>query len=227
MQKIYANFDKKSIEKLPIELFQGRIFTVSTVSETNKAVKYLRRFPMLGIDTETRPNFSRETSYKVSLLQVSTQDTCFLFRLNATGIPDSLAGLLANKKQLKIGLSIKDDIHALNARRNIDFGRHIELQELVRAVGIFDMSLQKIYANLFGKKISKNKRLSNWEAPILTDGQKHYAATDAWACIQIYRRLEQLRTDPDYEYIAPMDDRRMFNIWIDTLLRQIQHHHHV
>ena len=56
-----------------------------------------------------------------------------------------------------------------------------------------DMSLQKIYGNLFGGKISKSQQLSNWEADQLTIPQQHYAAIDAWACLQIYRLLQELK----------------------------------
>jgi ribonuclease D len=52
-----------------------------------------------------------------------------------------------------------------------------------------DISLQKIYAILFGERISKNQRLTNWEADTLTEGQQHYAAIDAWACLRIYDHL--------------------------------------
>ena len=48
---------------------------------------------------------------------------------------------------------------------------------------------QKIYAILFQKKISKGQRLSNWEADVLTSSQQKYAALDAWACLQIYKQL--------------------------------------
>ena len=73
------------------------------------------------------------------------------------------------------------------------------------------------------KKISKNKRLTNWEAPVLTKEQKLYAATDAWACVRIYRRLEEFRLGLDYEYIAPMDDSRMLDIWIRHITEHIKH----
>lgn len=220
MLKIHANIDKRLIEQMPPVLFEGRIFTINTVEEANKAVKYLKTFPMIGLDTETRPSFQRGAGYKVGLLQLSTLDTCFLFRLNRIGIPDSLKQLLASRKQIKVGLSMKDDIRALNGRREFKFGRYVELQTRVREVGVLDMSLQKIYANLFGHKISKSKRLTNWEAPILTEAQKRYAATDAWACLQIYNLLEELRTGLDYEYISPMDDNRMFDIYINKLLAE-------
>ncbi len=220
MLKIYANIDKRLIEQMPPVLFEGRIFTINTVEEADKAVKYLKTFPVIGIDTETRPNFQRGQGYKVALLQVSTIDTCFLFRLNRIGIPESLKKLLSSRKQIKIGLSMKDDIRALNGRCEFKFGRYVELQQRVREVGILDLSLQKIYANLFGRKISKSKRLTNWEAPTLTEAQKRYAATDAWACLKIYDLLEQLRTGLDYEYISPMDDNRMFGIYISSLISE-------
>ena len=75
----------------------------------------------------------------------------------------------------------------------------IELQEYVRMFGIQDKSLQKIYGILFGEKISKSQRLSNWEAEHLTEPQKQYAAPDAWACLNIYNRLQELKVTGDYE----------------------------
>ncbi len=207
---------------MPLESFEGRIVTISTKSECDKATDYLKKFEFVGIDTETRPNFNSTDSNKVALLQISTDDTCFLFRLNRMGIPDSLAALLANTRQAKIGLSLHDDIRALNQRRPIKIPRIVELQRMVKEIGILDMSLQKIYANLFGKRISKSKRLTNWEAPTLDVGQKRYAAIDAWACLRIYRQLCHFRAGEEYEYIAPMDDNRMFDIWQTILLNDLK-----
>lgn len=224
MQTIYANIDKSAIEQMETEQFDGRIITITTKTETDKAVSYLQSFPVVGIDTETRPCFSKHESHKVCLLQISTPDTCFLFRLNLTDIPDSLANLLADPNQIKVGLSLKDDIRALNARRKIMFSRYVELQNKVRDIGIQDKSLQKIYANIFGKKISKNKRLTNWEAPSLSEGQKRYAATDAWACLKIYNELEKLTVTREYIYVSPMNDLRMIDIWTDHVVKQTLAH---
>ena len=70
-------------------------------------------------------------------------------------------------------------------------GNWIELQDYVPRFGIQEKSLQKIYAILFGKKISKSQRLSNWEADTLTGAQQLYAATDAWATLRIYQKLNE------------------------------------
>ena len=155
-----------------------------------------------AVDTETRPSFKRGTTHKVALLQISTSDTCFLFRLNQIGMPPSLQEFLMSDT-LKIGLSLKDDFTMLRRRKDVhaEEGNWIELQDYVGRFGIEDRSLQKIFANLFGQKISKSQRLSNWEAETLSEGQMKYAATDAWACVEIYNCLSELERTGAYELI--------------------------
>lgn len=199
MRILYNKFDKKQIPGLPRVLFEGRIFVIQTETEADKAVDYLMTAPLLGFDTETRPSFKKGMMNKVSLLQLSTDDTCFLFRLNNMGIPPSVVRLLQDEGVAKVGLSLHDDFVSL--RRRMDFvpKGFLDLQEYVKGFGISDLSLQKLYANIFGQKITKGQRLTNWEADVLTEGQKLYAATDAWACIRIFRELEELKRTGDYE----------------------------
>lgn len=180
---------KELIAGLPVEQFPGRIIVLTTEKEANKAIDYLLKFPLVGFDTETRPSFKKGQTNKVSLLQVSTDDTCFLFRLNYMGFPSSVCEFFASKDVMKVGLSLRDDFNALRKRANIHPENYVDLQSVVGGFGIEDVSLQKIYAILFQKKISKGQRLTNWEADVLTDSQKKYAALDAWACLQIYKEL--------------------------------------
>ncbi|MBO5750613.1 MAG: 3'-5' exonuclease domain-containing protein 2 [Bacteroidaceae bacterium] len=193
MRIIKEAFDKKEIGALPVASFEGRIIIVQSETESDKAVWYLLSQQILGIDTETRPSFRKGQTHQVALLQVSTVDTCFLFRLNMIGITESIKRLLEDCSVIKVGLSLKDDMHQLSKRADFTPGMFIELQHEVKKIGIKDMSLQKIYANLFSKRISKGQQLSNWEADTLTPQQKAYAATDAWACIMIYNELNELK----------------------------------
>ncbi len=182
-----------------VEAFSGKIVTIQTEADAQKAVDFLLSKSLVGVDTETRPSFVSGRNYKVALLQVSTEDTCFLFRLNYIGLPDAVRRLLEDNSVLKIGLSLKDDFGALRKRADFQPGAFVELQSYVREFGITDMSLQKIYAILFGRRISKSQRLTNWEAEVLNDKQKLYAATDAWACLMMYRYMEELRQIGDYQ----------------------------
>lgn len=185
--------------------FDGRIIVIQTELEAEKAVDYLLTHPIVGIDTETRPSFKRGVINKVALLQVSTYDTCFLFRLNMIGMCSPIVRLLNHPTLVKVGLSLKDDIRLLHNVGDFADTKFVDLQKIVGQVGICDMSLQKIYANLFGQKISKRQRLSNWEVDVLNDKQKEYAAIDAWACLKIYDRIEELKTSGDYEVIPVVE----------------------
>lgn len=199
---IYNKYNKNAISNLPIASFEGRVIVVLTEAEAEKAVDYLLTVDILGMDTETRPSFKRGQTFKVALLQVSTRDTCFLFRLNLIGLCPAVIRLLENTTVPMIGLSWHDDLRMLKKRGEFTPGHFIELQNMVGDIGIKDLSLQKIYANLFLKKISKRQRLTNWEMPVLNDQQKIYAATDAWACIMIYEEIMRLKTTGDYDLIV-------------------------
>ena len=203
---VYNKFDKARISSLPITQFDGRIIVILTPGETEKAVRYLLSQEILGFDTETRPSFKRGHQHKVSLLQVSTPDTCFLFRLNHTGLTPALIQLLEDKTVKKIGLSWHDDINSLQKIGEFKIGHFIDIQDHVKDIGIEDLSLQKLFANLFGQKISKRQQLSNWEADVLNEKQKIYAATDAWACIKIYKEIIRLKETNDYELIIKEED---------------------
>ena len=198
---IYKRFSKQEIADLPLAEFGGRIVVIFSESEAERAVDFLLTQPFLGIDTETRPSFRRGKLNQVSLLQVATDEICFLFRLNMMGITPAIVRLLENTEVPMIGLSLKDDIVSLKRRQNFTPGRFIDLQKMVGQLGIEDMSLQKLYANFFGQKISKRQQLTNWDADVLSDRQKRYAATDAWACIQMYREIGRLEATHDYELI--------------------------
>lgn len=195
---LYEKFDKARIATLPRVLFEGRIEVVVSASEAARAVRFLLSQPILGIDTETRPSFKRGDVHHVALLQVSTHDICFLFRLNHTGLTPDIVRLLEDTTVPKIGLSLTDDMNALHKLGDFKPGLFIDLQHHVRELGIEDLSLQKLYANFFGQKISKRQQLSNWERDILDDNQKGYAATDAWACIMLYEELLRLKATGEY-----------------------------
>jgi ribonuclease D len=180
---------KDEVNLLPVVIFEGKITLVDELSKIDPAIEELRRSAIVGLDTETKPSFTRGTHHKVSLVQISTLDHCFLFRLNKTNFPPALADFLSDESVRKIGLSLRDDFSGLNKHHIFKPANFVDIQSIAQSYGIMELSLQKIYAILFEKKISKSQRLSNWESPELTEQQQRYAATDAWASLQIYLRL--------------------------------------
>ena len=198
---IYNKIDKATIGKLKKVVFYGRIIVVYTDQEAEKAVDYLLSQPILGFDTETRPAFEKGKHYKCALLQVAAKNCCFLFRLNQLGMCSAVRRLLSDTKVTKVGLAWNNDLLSLRQLGPFDTGTFIDLQDIVKEIGIEDQSLVKIYANLFNERISKTDRLSNWERDVLKDSQKVYAAIDAWACIRIYEEIKRLQSTNDYELI--------------------------
>lgn len=203
MKQLFTKTDKHLIPSLPRFTFPGRIFVIQGRAEAERAVRALERQKIIGIDTETRPTFRRGVSYKVALLQISTMDTCFLFRLNFFGFIPALQRLLSSQDIVKVGLSLKDDFHMLRLRHDFTPGAYIDIQDEIKEMGIEDMSLQKIFANIFHQRISKTAQLSNWENDVLTDAQKLYAATDAYACLVLYNEIRNLKKTGKYELLPP------------------------
>ncbi|MCM1096084.1 MAG: 3'-5' exonuclease domain-containing protein 2 [Terasakiella sp.] len=198
---------KEAVAEMPVVVFTGGITVVDTPEMARVALRELTRARVVGFDTETRPSFHRGRTHKVALMQLSTDEHCFLFRLNKIGIPQSLRHFLEDPEVIKIGLSVHDDFAVM--RRIVEDLQpqgFVDLQDYVKFFNIHDISLQKIYAIIFGEKISKNQRLTNWEAETLTGPQQVYAATDAWACLKLYRYLRQGMYDPDASpYIVSRD----------------------
>lgn len=181
---------------MPVARFEGKIHVIDNAADARAAVAFLMRQPYIGFDTETRPSFHKGELHNVALVQLSTLDECFLFRVNRMGFTEPLRQLMESADVLKVGLSTKDDFHGLNRLAPFTPGGFVELQNYVKKYNIADMSLQKVYAIIFGEHISKGQRLTNWEAPSLTPPQQSYAALDAWACLKIYLCLSRGEFDP-------------------------------
>lgn len=187
--------EKEEFNQLPIVGYSGNIVVANNVEEAEAAIEAIRAaHSVVGFDTETRPAFVKGVTYKVCLVQLSVGKTAYLFRLNLMGgIPECLKSLLEDNTIIKVGLSTHDDFQNLRKWEETLAPRGIiELQHLVKGYGIEEMSLAKIYALLFHKRISKRQRLTNWEAPNLTDKQLSYAAFDAVACVEIYTELTRM-----------------------------------
>ena len=189
-----AKIDKEIVKDLPIAQTDCQIELIDSPDEVDKAVKYLLRSKVVGFDTESKPSFTKGKSNKIALMQISTQKRCFLFHLQMIGKNQRLKEFLENENIKKIGVAIHGDLRNLRVWSKFEPKNFVDLQNIVGDYGIEELGLQKIYAIVFGKKISKSQQLSNWEAKILNRAQQVYAATDAWACRQIYLKLTKNKT---------------------------------
>lgn len=180
---------KDEINELPLLKFEGKIHLVTNRESFNHAIKILNQETLIGFDTETKPSFKKGEVYKVSLLQLSTASEAFLFRLNKFPFQGELVDLLANENIIKTGIAIHDDIKGLQKLSHFEPGGFVELATLAKEQGIIHPGLRSLAAIILERRISKNSKISNWEAPRLTQGQLGYAALDAWLGQELYLHL--------------------------------------
>lgn len=198
---------KEALKDMPIVECVSEVVVIEDIDTAVKALDELNHERRVGFDTETRPTFRRGCSYNMSLIQISTLERSYLFRINKIGFIPQLRAFIENDAVMKIGLSLKDDFFVLHKLSEFAPNGFIDLQSYVRNFHIADSSLQKIYGIVFGERISKGQRLSNWEAPTLSPAQQHYAAIDAWACLRLYDYLHEGYFDPlSSPYIVPDDN---------------------
>lgn len=183
--------DNEQTSKLPAIEFRGEIRIIDREEQVEEACRYLASQPLIGFDTETRPSFKAGVSYRVSLLQLSSEKRCYLFRLNKIALSKPILRLLESPKLKKIGADVAGDLRSLRQLRHFRDGGFVDLQTIASEWGIEEKSLRKLSALVLGMRVSKAQRLSNWESATLTDKQQLYASTDAWACIKIYEKLCQ------------------------------------
>ena len=197
--RLFVSTPKEYVATLPRYQFGGRIIVVQGHSEAARAVQVLCRERILGFDTETRPVFHKGPMRPPALVQLATHDTCFLFRIHRGAIPSPLAALLSSPDVIKVGLSLGDDRAALNrAAARFEPQGWIDLQDTAKSLGLRDMGLARLFANVFGLRISKGQQRSNWEADVLSEAQKIYAATDAAACLRLYHVMRPLLEGAPY-----------------------------
>lgn len=204
---------KELVQWMPLAKFEGDVIVVDREEQVDEAVAYLSQQRVIGVDTESRPSFKRGVHYPTALVQISTEERCYLFRLTHIGMPQALADLFANSSVRKVGLAFRDDINGLRRRRDFRPRNCIDLQSIVGKYGILDLGLQKMFAICFGKKISKSQQLTNWENSHLTPEQARYASTDAWATLLIYLDLMETRPLPPKEAealrLADLEQQRL------------------
>ncbi len=179
------------IEALELAVFEGGIHVITKPGpELDHAIEHLSKQRFVGFDTETRPVFQpHQPRPHTALLQLSSSEEAFLFRLHSLGLPQEIADVMADPHITKIGAAVSEDIRGLQHYRKFEAKRFVDLQMLGSRYGIRDKSVRKMAAIILGLKVSKAQQCSNWEIPVLSPAQQQYAATDAWICEKMYKAL--------------------------------------
>ena len=187
----------EELAELDLSWFKGEIVLVDDLKTFYEVFPRLLGSDLLGFDTETRPTFTKGGRNQVSLIQLSTADLACLFRINKIGLPRELIELLADPNVIKAGVAVHDDIRFLKVVKKFNPEGFIDLQNFVKDYGIQIAGLKKLTGIVLGFRISKRQQVTDWEAEHLSEAQMIYAATDAWVCYEIYRKLEDGRRETE------------------------------
>ena len=189
MGKFISSITKEEINSLPLIDFSGQISIIDSKDSYAKAIKELTGETILGFDTESRPSFKKGEHHPISLLQLSTDQHAFLFRLNKFPLQKEILAILADPKVVKAGVAIHDDLKGLQSLKNFTPGGFEEIVTLAKKHKIENFGLRAIAAIVLGGRISKKAQLSNWAKHRLEHYQLVYAATDAWIGYKLYKEL--------------------------------------
>jgi len=183
---------KDEINQLPLGRYQGPVHVLRDWSEADGAIEQLMAAPVLGFDIEIRPVFRRGDSHPPALLQLATNDAVYIFQLRGLDFPGPLAEVLARSKPIKAGVAPKHDLVKLAELGAFTAGGFIDLADMAAERGIKNYGLRGLTSVLLGFRISKQSQVTNWAKKNLSDAQITYAATDAWASLEIYRKLKAM-----------------------------------
>jgi len=193
---IPRSISRERLVQLPIGRYGGKIVVVATQEQLDEARADLESERLVGLDTETRPSFTKGESHPPALVQLATARAVYLFQLRRSEWFHVLAALFEDPRCVKAGVSLKDDLRALKGLFTFEEQSMLDLGLAARRAGLRQTGLRNLAGIVLGFRIPKGAQTSNWAARDLTPAQITYAATDAWACRELcleFRRLGTLR----------------------------------
>jgi ribonuclease D len=183
---------REEINALPIRRYEGEVRVIAHAHELAPALADILQETLVGFDTETRPAFRPGESYPPSLAQVATARAVYLFQVQRREVAAAVAEMLGEARIAKAGVGMADDLKAL--KKVIEFAEKsiVDLGTVASRAGLGQTGVRNLAGLFLGFRIPKGTKTSNWSRPRLSEQQIAYAATDAWACRELYLRFRNL-----------------------------------
>ena len=186
------SISREQLANLPIRRYEGKVSLVATLQELGEARADFRQERVVGLDTETRPSFRKGESHLPCLVQAATGRAVYLFQLHRMEVFPALVELLAKPDVVKTGVGLAYDLRQLKLVFPFTVENVLDLGVVAHRRGLGQTGVRNLAGMFLGFRIPKGSRTSNWAAPCLSPAQITYAATDAWACRELYLRFESL-----------------------------------
>lgn len=183
---------REEMNALPIRRYEGEVHLVESPDMLARAAADVLQEAAVGFDTETRPAFRKGESHLPSLAQVATARAVYLFPLQRLDCSGLLAELLGAPHIVNAGVALADDLRQLQQLFEFEAAAALDLGHVARRHGLKQTGLRNLTGIFLGTRIPKGTKTTNWAAPRLTPQQVTYAATDAWACRELFLRFQAL-----------------------------------
>jgi ribonuclease D len=180
------SISREDMANLPICRYEGKVCLVESAQDLEHALADIRQERVVGLDTETRPAFRKGESHLPCLVQVATAAAVYLFPLRRPAVFPVLADLLAAPRIVKAGVALAHDLRSLKQVFPFNEKNVVDLGRVARRCGFHQTGLRNLAGIFLGRRTPKGNRTSNWAAARLSAAQITYAATDAWACRELF-----------------------------------------
>ena len=183
---------REELIELPIRRYEGSVHVVAGHADLQRAMQDILRESVVGFDTETRPAFRTGESYLPSLVQFATASAVYLLQVQQRDLSGPVREVLSSEKIIKVGVSVTDDMRNLKKLFQFDERSVVDLGKVAERNGLKQTGIRNLAGIFLGTRIPKGTKTTNWAARRLTPQQIAYAATDAWACRELYLRFKEL-----------------------------------
>ena len=184
---------REEMNQLPIRRYEGSVYVVARHPDLQHAMRDILQESVVGFDTEARPAFSPGESYPPSLVQFATASAVYLLQVQQQDLHGAMAEVLSSQKIIKVGVSVTDDIRNLKKLVEFDERSVVDLGKIAKRHGLKQTGVRNLAGIFLGARIPKGAKTTNWAVRRLTPQQIAYAATDAWACRELYLRFKELQ----------------------------------
>jgi ribonuclease D len=183
---------REALAALPIGRYEGEVVLVQSRDDLERAADDIHAERVVGWDTETRPAFRKGEVYLPSLVQVATARAVYVIPVQKIDAANEVAGFFGAAGIVKVGISVADDLKKLAMLFPLEPASVLDAGTVARRHGLEQTGLRNLAGIFLGIRVPKGAKTTNWSAPRLTPQQITYAATDAWACRELYLRFAAL-----------------------------------
>lgn len=177
-----------------VGLALAHIHVPKNQKEFASAAEDIQAAGIVGFDSESKPTFvTGDVSEGPHVVQFALQDKAYLFQLHHADGHPFLIKLLQSAQLIKVGFGLKSDSRQIFAKLGIHLNGVVDLNVVFSMDGYHkEMGVRAAVGLVLQRRFAKSRRVttSNWSQPQLTAQQLLYAANDAYAALQVLKKLD-------------------------------------